>query len=75
MNEPRLPLERRKLSFLQTVASVMASFFGVQSGKNRERDFSSGDPLAFIAVGLGATLFFVLTIWLIVKLVLHFGGV
>jgi len=53
----------------------MASFVGVQSRKNRERDFTSGNPLAFIAVGLGATLLFVLTMWLIVKLVLHFAGV
>jgi len=75
MAESRLPPERRKLTFLQTFASVMASFVGVQSRKNRERDFTSGNPLAFIAVGLGATLLFVLTMWLIVKLVLHFAGV
>jgi hypothetical protein len=75
MTEPRPSPERRKLTFMQTVASVAASFFGVQSRKNRERDFTSGNPLAFIAVGLGATLLLILTMWLIVKLVLHFAGV
>jgi hypothetical protein len=73
MTEPTQP--PRKLSFLQTVASVLASFFGVQSRKNRERDFTQGDPLAFIAVGIGATALFVLTMWMVVKLVLHFAGV
>jgi len=75
MNEPTPPPQRHKLSFMQTVASVMASFFGVQSRKNRERDFTEGDPLAFIAVGIGATALFVLTMWTVVKLVLHFAGI
>ncbi len=71
-NDESKPLPR-KLTFLQTVASVMASFFGVQSRANRERDFTQGDPLAFIAVGIGATVLFVLTMFGIVKLVLHFA--
>ncbi|MDB5986011.1 MAG: hypothetical protein JWR16_1064 [Nevskia sp.] len=74
MTEPTPSPQRHKLTFMQTVASVLASFFGVQSRKNRERDFTDGNPLAFIAVGLGATALFVLTMWLVVKLVLHFAG-
>lgn len=62
-------------SVLQTVASVLASFFGVQSSKNRERDFKHGKAGTFIAVGLVMTALFVLTIVVVVKLVLRSAGV
>ncbi len=55
---------------LQVVASVLAAFFGVQSQKNRERDFSRGDPLIFIAVGVVLTALFVLAVWSVVQMVL-----
>jgi hypothetical protein len=32
--------------------SIMASFFGVQSSKNHQRDFERGKPLHFIIIGL-----------------------
>jgi hypothetical protein len=31
--------DEKQLSFFQMVGSVLASFFGVQSSKNRSRDF------------------------------------
>ena len=41
-----------------TVKSVAAAFFGVQSNKNREHDFSQGKLSHFIIVGvLGVVLF------------------
>jgi len=40
------------LSTLQVIQSVAWAFFGVQSHRNRVRDFTSGRPLHFIAVGL-----------------------
>jgi hypothetical protein len=58
----------------QTVASVAASFFGVQSSKNRQRDFTHGKPAHFIAVGLAATAVFVLLVILGVRLALHQAG-
>ncbi|MGH8530301.1 MAG: DUF2970 domain-containing protein [Nevskiales bacterium] len=58
----------------QTIASVMASFFGVQSSKNRERDFTHGRADVFIAVGLGMTVVFILIIVTVVKLVLKNAG-
>ena len=58
----------------QVVASVTASFFGVQSSRNRERDFKRGSPAKFIAVGLIATVVFVMTIVLMVKVALHKAG-
>jgi hypothetical protein len=39
-------------SFLQMTVSIMASFFGVQSSKNHQRDFERGKPLHFIIIGL-----------------------
>jgi hypothetical protein len=58
----------------QTIASVGAAFFGVQSSKNRERDFKHGKAAHFIVVGLVATGVFVLVVWLAVRLALRQAG-
>lgn len=58
----------------QTVASVAASFFGVQSSKNRERDFKHGKAAHFIVIGLLATATFVGLVVALVKLALHQAG-
>jgi divalent metal cation (Fe/Co/Zn/Cd) transporter len=58
----------------QTAASVLASFFGVQSSKNRERDFRHGKPAHFIAMGLGVTVLFVLLVILVVRITLRQAG-
>ncbi|MDX1497059.1 MAG: DUF2970 domain-containing protein [Salinisphaeraceae bacterium] len=58
----------------QTVKSVAASFFGVQSSANRERDFSKGKPQYFIIVGLLMTLVFVGGVILAVQLVMKNAG-
>lgn len=41
-----------RLSTLQVMQSVAWAFFGVQSHRNRVRDFTVGKPLHFIVVGL-----------------------
>ncbi len=64
-----------KLSFWQVVFSTLASFFGVQSQKNRERDFSKGNPLAFIVAGLVLTILFIVIVVSVVRAVLHMSGV
>jgi hypothetical protein len=46
------------LSFKQMVHSVLAAALGVQSGKNRERDFTRGKPSHFILLGIAFTLVF-----------------
>jgi len=58
----------------QTVGSVAASFFGVQSAKNRERDFSKGKASHFIVIGLVMTVVFIATVLLAVKLALKHAG-
>jgi len=55
---------------VQMFVSAAAAAFGVQSNKARQRDFSSGNPIAFVVVGLVFTLLFVLTILLVVFFVL-----
>ena len=68
------PSRPPKVGWLQTVASVLSSFFGVQSSRNRARDFQGGSPLRFIVVGLALTLGFILAVWLAVRVVLHNAG-
>ena len=62
-------------TFWQVLHSVMAAAFGVQSGKNRSRDFTHGKPSHFLIVGLLFTLCFALTLFGIVKLILYLSGV
>ena len=69
------PADNKPPSFWQMLHSVMAAAFGVQSAKNRARDFTHGKPGQFLLVGLLFTVGFALTLFAIVKLVLHFAGV
>lgn len=61
-------------SLLQVVGSVLAAAFGVQSDKNRERDFRRGSWQAFLIVGVIGTILFVLIVYGIVKAVLSSAG-
>ena len=67
--------KKEPLGFWQVVFSTLASFFGVQSQKNRERDFKHGNPLAFIVAGLILTVLFIATVITVVKLVLSSAGI
>lgn len=67
--------DEQPLSFREMLQSVLAAAFGVQSGKNRTRDFSRGKPSHFILLGLLLTAIFVLGLYGLVKLILHFAGV
>lgn len=57
------------LSLLQVVTSVLAAGLGVQSSRQRERDFRRGRPLPFILAGLLFTALFIGAVVLVVKLV------
>lgn len=65
----------KPLTLWQMLLSVLAAAFGVQSGKNRARDFARGKPSHFIILGLLFTGLFVLAIFAVVKLVLYLAGV
>ena len=67
--EPRKePTER--LSLFQIIASTIAAAFGVQSSRNRARDFNAGKPSHFIVAGIVFTVLFVVGMILLVRLVL-----
>ena len=61
---------KQKPSFGQVVLSTLAAAIGVQSNKNRERDFKGGSIKAYVAAGLIFTALFVLALVLVVKTVL-----
>lgn len=61
---------RQSLSVWEVIGSTLAAAIGVQSSRNRERDFTRGKPWQFIAAGIIFTALFVLTIALVVTLVL-----
>ncbi len=65
----------REPSLLDVLFSVLASMFGVQSSRNREKDFTHGRPYQYIIIGLLVTIVFVLTVWGVVKLVMKLAGV
>ncbi len=59
---------------LQVIGSVFAAGLGVQSSKNRERDFKQGRAGVFIAAGIVFTLLFIGTVVTVVRLVLKSAG-
>jgi hypothetical protein len=65
------PEERRgKLGPLTVIGSVLAAGLGVQSSKNRERDFKQGRIGVFIAAGILFTLVFIAAVVTVVQVVL-----
>ena len=58
--------------WVQAVWSVMASFFGVQSNTNRERDFEHGRFSVFVVASLLMTLIFLLSVYGLVQLVMMY---
>lgn len=51
MSDPAPTPPPEDASFKQAAASAAAAMFGVQSGKNREKDFQARSPAKFIFMG------------------------
>lgn len=62
--------DRDAPSILQHVGSVFSAMLGVQSDKNRQRDFQAGDAKSYIIIGIIATLLLIAALITIVNLVL-----
>ena len=62
---------KKGLNPLQVISSVLAASLGVQSSKNRERDFSQGDPKQFAIVYVIIVISIVVTMVMLVRTVLH----
>ena len=72
MNDNEVAASQRSVGVLATIGSVLAAMFGVQSSRVRRRDFTHGNPVLFIGVGVAMTATFVLTLVFIVRaLVAH----
>ena len=50
--------------------STLAAAFGVQSNRNREQDFTHGSVTVYIVTGVLFTVFFVVTVIVVVNLIL-----
>jgi|SaaInl5LU_22_DNA_1037371.scaffolds.fasta_scaffold24335_4 hypothetical protein len=71
--EQRNEIESEKPSssnFWRIFQSTMAAAFGVQSNKNRKKDFENGNIWVFVAAGIIFTLIFILTITTLVRIAL-----
>lgn len=66
--------EPNKPTFWQVCFSVLAAMFGVQSEQARARDFTEGNPWAYIAIGVTFIVIFVLFITTLVHLTLRVAG-
>jgi len=66
--------EEESLALWEVFQGVIAMFIGVQSEKNRERQFKYGKLHQFIIVGIIITVFLLIHIVLLVKYVLHWAG-
>jgi len=71
---PESANDKKSLKPVQVVSSVLAAGLGVQSSKNRERDFKQGSIKVFIAAGIIFTLVFMGTVYTVVQLVLKGSG-
>jgi hypothetical protein len=60
----------KKPNFLSIVLSTVAAAFGVQSTKNRERDFKHGSIWVFVLSGIIFTVLFIFTVTTVVRIVL-----
>ncbi len=57
-------------SLKDTFKSIAAAFFGVQSNKNREKDFSQGKVSYFIIAGIISVIVFIVGLIAVVSLVM-----
>ena len=68
--EDEAPDEGGAMGLGAVVGSVLAAGLGVQSSRNRERDFREGRALTFIIAGLLFTALFIGGVYTVVSLVL-----
>lgn len=66
--------DEKKPGFWQVVFSVLAAALGVNSERNRERDFNASSPWPFIVGGIIFGVAFVAGVALVVMLVLESAG-
>lgn len=60
--------------FLSIVMSVLASAFGVQSQQNYQRDFSQGNLVVYLVIGVVFVALFVAALAMLVLFITHYYG-
>lgn len=68
------PDSDKKPTLLQLVGSVLSAAVGIQSSKNRERDFTHGKMRTFVVAGVIYVALFIIAVYSIVRLVLSQAG-
>lgn len=67
--------QEKKPGFGSIILSTLSAFIGIQSSKNRERDFAKGNFKAYVISGLIFTVLFITAIVTLVKyLIAHAGS-
>lgn len=74
-HQPGEDAKSARPNFLQVMGSVLAAIFGVQSSRNRERDFTQGRFRDYLGVYIAIVVLIVAGMVLFVRLVLsQFGA-
>jgi hypothetical protein len=74
MSEQSNNQHKTKPGIFKVIASILAAGFGVQSSKNRERDFKQGKRSHYIIGGIVFTLIFIITLLIVVNTILAKAG-
>lgn len=74
MEEEKKQQDEESLALWEVFQGVFAMFIGVQSEKNRERQFKYGKFHQFLIVGIFVTFLFLIHIVLLVRFALHWAG-
>ena len=64
----------KKPTLLQLIGSVLSAAIGIQSSKNRERDFKHGKLSTFVVAGIIFVALFIFSVYSVVQVVLHQAG-
>ncbi|CAA0089234.1 Uncharacterised protein [Zhongshania aliphaticivorans] len=60
----------KKTGLFAVIGSVFAAAFGVQSSKNRERDFTQGRLINYVIAGIIFVAVFIVSVFTVVQMVL-----
>lgn len=71
----RIEQSEKPHGWRDVIVGVLAAGLGVQSEKNRQRDFEHGSPRQFLIVAIIATIAFIGLVYAAVKIVLKVAGV
>jgi hypothetical protein len=63
------PNQAPTLTWSQILRSSLAAGLGVQSSRNRQRDFADGSPRRFIVMGVVLTMLFIASLVTVIQII------